>query len=89
MRRVQKQYGRHGRRKLRNCRLTGPMTKIGNGFYKMDKQNITTIREDLANDFYPLAMTHSDEIRKMLEEFEDDQLLLAMELEDKEGGCNG
>ena len=65
------------------------MTKIGNGFYKMDKQNITTIREDLANDFYPLAMTHSDEIRKMLEEFEDDQLLLAMELEDKEGGCNG
>ena len=55
----------------------------------MDKQNITTIREDLANDFYPLAMTHSDEIRKMLEEFEDDQLLLAMELEDKEGGCNG
>ena len=47
----------------------------------MDKQNITTIREDLADDFYALTHTHSEEVRKLLKEFDDDQLLFTVELE--------
>ena len=42
--------------------------KTNNGFYKMDK-------------FYALAQAHFDEIRKLLEEFDYDQLQFAMELE--------
>ena len=55
--------------------------ETGTGFYKMDKEHITMIREDLANNFYALAQTHSEENRKLLEEFNDDQLQFTMELE--------
>ena len=40
----------------------------------MDKKNITTIREDLLDDFYTLAQVHFDKIWKFLEEFDDDQM---------------
>ena len=46
--------------------------KISKRFYKMNKQNINTIREELADDFYVLAQASSDKIRKLLEEFDDD-----------------
>ena len=56
-------------------------TKTGKGFHKMDKKNITTIKEDLVNDFYALAQVHSEEIWKLVQEFDDDKLQFTMELE--------
>ena len=47
----------------------------------MDKQKITTIREDLMDDFDALDQVHSEKIRKLREEFDDDQLQFRMELE--------
>ena len=47
----------------------------------MDKQKITTIREDLMDDFNALAQVLSEKIRKLREEFDDDQLQFKMELE--------
>ena len=47
----------------------------------MDEQSINTMREDLTKNFYTLAQSHSDEIRKLLEKFDDDQLQFTMELE--------
>ena len=44
----------------------------------MDKKNITTIKEDLADDFYALAQVHFEEIRKLVQEFDDDQLQFMM-----------
>ena len=77
--------GRGGRCKQWNCRHIGPTTKIyrrlDKGFYKMDKQKITTIREDLMDDFNALAQVLSEKIRKLREEFDDDQLQFKMELE--------
>ena len=55
--------------------------KTSKRFYKMNKKNINTIREELADDFYVLAQASSDEIRKLLEEFDNDQLQFALELE--------
>ena len=47
----------------------------------MDKKNIATLQKDPRDEFYALARTHSEAIRKLLEEFDDDQLQFAMELE--------
>ena len=47
----------------------------------MDKKNITTIKEDLVNDFYALAQVHSEEIWKLVQEFDDDKLQFTLELE--------
>ena len=58
------------------------------GFYKLDEESITTIHEELTNDYYSLAQFHSMEIQKLLDEFEDDQLQLALELEDVWKGMN-
>ena len=46
--------------------------KTGKWFYRMDEQSINTMREDLTKNFYTLAQSHSDEIRKLLEKFDDD-----------------
>ena len=51
----------------------------------MDKQKITTIREDLMDDFNALAQVLSEKIRKLREEFDDDQLQFKMELEAYQG----
>ena len=45
--------------------------KVGKGFFKMDKNNIGLIREDLEEDFYALADGHTKAITLLLEEFND------------------
>ena len=47
----------------------------------MDENNIELQREDLTEEFYSLAQTHSEEVKKLLKEFEDEQLQLALNLE--------
>ena len=51
--------------------------KEGKGFYKVNEDSVTSIREELANDYRSLAQLNST----ILEEFTDDQLQLALELE--------
>ena len=48
--------------------------KVGDNFYKMDEESIVTIQEELSNDFYALAETQLEVVRKLLDGFEDDQL---------------
>ena len=55
--------------------------KEGHDFYKMDEYNIQMVQEDLTEDFQALAKTHTMEIGNLLEEFNDDQLLLLIEME--------
>ena len=43
-------------------------------FYKMDEESLITMREELSEDFQDMAQVQTDEIRKILEEFEDDQI---------------
>mgnify|MGYP000704014282 CR=1 FL=1 len=47
----------------------------------MDQESIITIQEDLSEDFYALAQVQIDVVRKLLEEFEDDQLQATLELD--------
>ena len=47
----------------------------------MDEKNITTLQDDLTDEFYVLALAHSEKILKILEEFDDDQLQFAIDLE--------
>ena len=49
-------------------------TKTEYHFYKMDEESIITIQEELSEDFQVMAQVQMDEIRKILEEFEDDQI---------------
>ena len=55
--------------------------KIAKGFYKLDEESITTIHEELTNDYYSLAQFHSMEIQRLLDKLEDDQLQFALDLE--------
>ena len=50
-------------------------------FYKIDEKNLITIRKELSEDFYAMAQVQTAKTRKVLEEFEDDQLQLTLELE--------
>ena len=43
--------------------------------------HISKIHEDLIKDLYSLGQIHLTEIQKLLEEFEDDQMQFAIELE--------
>ena len=56
--------------------------KEGRGLYKMDEDNIKLLWEDLTEEFYSFVKTHSEDIRKLIDEFEDEQLQLAIELEE-------
>ena len=47
----------------------------------MDENNIQVLREDLTEEFHALAHTHTTAIGTLLEEFTDDQLLLAIEMD--------
>ena len=55
--------------------------KEGHKFYKMDKNNIKILREDLTAEFQAFTQTHTTVIGNLLEEFNDDQLLLSIETE--------
>ena len=59
--------------------------KHGPRFFKIDETSINTVREELANDIYDLTAHHTEEINKMLDEFEDQQIATAMQLDAYEG----
>ena len=41
----------------------------------------TTVREELANDIYDLTTQHTEEINRMLDKFEDQQIATTVELD--------
>ena len=43
--------------------------KEGKGFFKLNDESITTVREDLANDYQALADQHLEEVAQILEEY--------------------
>mgnify|MGYP000064132998 CR=1 FL=1 len=47
----------------------------------MDNTSIQMVREDLTKDFCALSNTHTKTIGRLLEEFNDDQLLLMLDIE--------
>ena len=47
----------------------------------MDDTSIQMIREDLTEDFHALDDVHTKSIRRLLEEFNDDQMLLMLDTE--------
>ena len=47
----------------------------------MDEAAITTVQDELANDIYELSTCHKDEITKLLEEYDDLQIVVAVELD--------
>ena len=55
--------------------------KQGHGFFKMDEVSITMVRDEFANDIYELTTHHKEEINKLLEEFDDKQITIAIELD--------
>ena len=55
--------------------------KTSDNFYTMDEESMITIREEFSVDFYVLAEVQIDAVRKLLEQFEDDQLQATLELE--------
>ena len=48
--------------------------KADENFYKMDEESIVTIREELSDDFFALAETQIEAVRKLIDRLEDDQL---------------
>ena len=55
--------------------------KQGQGFFKMDEATIATIQEELAHDIYELSTRHKEEITKLMEEYEDQQMATVVELD--------
>ena len=55
--------------------------KHGQGFFKMDEASIIKVREELANDICEIITQHTEEIYKMLDEFEDQQIAMAVQLD--------
>ena len=47
----------------------------------MDENNIQLLREDLTEEFYALARSHTTAIEQVLEDFNDDQMLFRLEAE--------
>ena len=60
--------------------------KDGKGFLKMDKTNISIVREDLEEDFRALADGHTRAITALLEEFNDDQMVFRLAARSRTGG---
>ena len=61
--------------------------KQGQGFFKMDEASITVTWEELETDIYELTTRHKEEIHKMLEEFDDQQIATLVELDAYEKEC--
>ena len=55
--------------------------KQGQGFFKMDEVAITTVQEELAKDLYEFSTSHMEEITKLMEEYEDQQMATVVELD--------
>ena len=47
--------------------------KEGRGFYKLNEESVTAMREDLAQDYRTLADQHSEELTLLLEDFGESQ----------------
>ena len=47
----------------------------------MDETSIRALREDLTEEFSFLTQTHSEALKKLLQDFEDEQLQLVVDLE--------
>ena len=43
--------------------------KEGRGFYKLSKETVAAVREDLAKDYHELTEQHSEELAQLLEDF--------------------
>ena len=84
-------YGCSGPNKRQNCRRSGVdaenRKKAGDNFYKMDKESIVTIREELSDDFFSLAESHLGAVRRLVERLDDDQLDTQLQFERYEGEC--
>ena len=48
--------------------------KDDDNFYKMDKESIVTIREELSDDFMSLVGVHLSSVRWLIERLDDDHL---------------
>ena len=55
--------------------------KEGRGFYKMDEASIQNLRADLTEDYHTLVKSHTTAIEKLLEDFNDDQMMFRLEAE--------
>ena len=58
-------------------------------FCKMDQESNIIIREELMEDFKAMAKEKTARIRRLLEEFKDDQLDMTLQLEAKEKKADG
>ena len=47
----------------------------------MDEASINTVREEFANDLYKLIVQHMEEINRILDEFEDQQIATRVQLD--------
>ena len=47
----------------------------------MDEASITTVWDELESDIYELTMHHNEEINNLLEEYEYQQIAIALELD--------
>ena len=47
----------------------------------MGETSITMVRKELGNDIYALTAQHTEEINKMLDEFEDRQIATTVQLD--------
>ena len=55
--------------------------KTGDNFYKIDEESIVTIREELLENFFSLAESHLEAIRRMIERLEDGQFGTQLQFE--------
>ena len=55
--------------------------KAGDNFYKMDEESIVTIREELSDNFFSLADTHLEAVRRLIERLNDDKLGTQLQFE--------
>ena len=47
----------------------------------MDKAAITTVQEELARDLYEIATSHMEEITRLMEDYDDDQIATTIQLD--------
>ena len=59
-------------------------TKSGHGFFKLSKESIPAVREDLAVDYQALADRHLEEVAQILEEYGAAELEIAHQLQTHE-----
>ena len=56
----------------------------GQGFFKLTKEAISTVQDNLARDLYGLATTHGEEITPLMEEFNAHDIDTSVKLDNNE-----